>query len=142
MHITSLEGGLKNFGSDASIMATITRGKIKGLIAEVAPRIYALPTLAEVQTRIMETIANMLCLCSAGSNGSKTAFRRFLESTVIKLLRCRAAEKVFKDCLERWSKSDLLLNSIVNQVVSTLLIWSTKLIKQHVDLNNDKCCMA
>lgn len=54
---------------------------------------------------------------SASTNGIGTVSTRFLETIMIALISCKAAEDVMSECFEQLSKSDKLMYAIVKRIV-------------------------
>lgn len=65
MHNKTSEDELDNIGRDAKVMETISRSKMKGLIAEEVDRIDAECSPADVQTQIEKTLVEMIHLSTS-----------------------------------------------------------------------------
>lgn len=88
-------------------MAMIAKTEIKDLIAEEAARIYVGGTQAEVRLQIEQTIVYMQHLgINSASNGVKTAYAQFLETIMIKICSCRAADDDVSEYFKWWSQLD------------------------------------
>lgn len=142
MHTTLSEDKRDNYGNNADVLMKIAKSEIKGLIAEKVNRIFVEGTQAEIQNQVAQTLVNMLQLGNnAASNGIRTGATRLIEKIVIKLFSHRAAGDVVSECLERWSKSFIFMNAIVEQTVCSPLFIPpvARFIRQHVSSAIDEC---
>lgn len=78
--ITPLKTDVTNYDSDANVMITISKSKVKSAIAKETARIYAEQPQAEVQNSMEKTLVDVLQLgIGAAMNCIQTASARFLE---------------------------------------------------------------
>lgn len=64
-----------------------------------------------------------LLVSSAASNGINPVSVRLTETAVAELFSCEAGN-IMSDYLERWTRSDKFMNTVVKQIVSmALFVW-------------------
>lgn len=123
-------------------MMSIYRGRIKGSIAEEADRVYVERFQAVAQNLIEEKLVDLAQLgCGAALTRTRAASARFLETILVKVFRCGAADDVTSQCFEQWKKSDTFMNAAVEQIVAKpfFILPVGGSIKQHNYEATDLC---
>lgn len=106
-----------NYGSDAGVMKEIGRSAVKGLIEEEVDCGYVERNQAEVQNKSEETSVNMPELgVSAASNEIKTAPDWLLQTILIELFSCEAADDIVLQCFERRPTAYTSMNAVIEQI--------------------------
>lgn len=119
MHTKPSVNKRAEYSSDADMMMIISKSDIRILIFEDACRIYADRTQAVVQNQRSEALVDLVQLGNnAAMNWVRKAPARFLETIVIQLFSCGAADNVISEYFEWRSQLDTFINAAMKQMVS------------------------
>lgn len=102
MHTSPSGDERGKFCSDADMMMTISKGKMKDLKADEADHIYAERTQVKFLIQIEETPIDVLQLGNnTASNGIESASSRFLKTILIQFFSRWAVDDIMSQCFDR-----------------------------------------
>lgn len=141
IHSKTLEIEFGNEGNNSKVMMTICGNKIKGMILGKYHWVYEERAQAKAQTQIKKRSSTwyISAIVMLRTN-LRAASTRFLETVVIELLSCGAAEDVMLEYFECWLKTDTLMNDALKRIVSHPLFIRplAGFFNEHLSATNDE----